>query len=51
LNSSTSEPLFRIGSISKTFTYVAAMQLVAEHKMTRAIGQRPECSKKAAVQV
>jgi CubicO group peptidase (beta-lactamase class C family) len=25
--------LFRIGSISKTFTYVAAMQLVAEHKL------------------
>lgn len=25
--------LFRIGSVSKTFTYVAAMQLVAEHKL------------------
>jgi CubicO group peptidase (beta-lactamase class C family) len=25
--------LFRLGSISKTFTYVAAMQLVAEHKL------------------
>jgi Beta-lactamase class C and other penicillin binding proteins len=25
--------LFRIGSISKTFTYVAIMQLVAEHKL------------------